>query len=79
MEWQHAWHATSHAEYAGSCGSICYNVGDDADTTVGDTAGMTTATRYNTVAAPASTEPESTNNGIAIAQELEVFACKIQR
>jgi hypothetical protein len=75
MEWQRAWHATSHAEYAGSCGSICYNVCDIADTTVGDGAGMTTATNFNTVAGP-SAVADSNNHGFAIAQELEVFACK---
>jgi hypothetical protein len=74
MEWQRAWHATSHAEYAGSCGSIGYNVADAADTTVGD-GGTGPGTTYNSVVAIQGTSA-SYNNAFAIAQELEVFAQK---
>ena len=74
MEWQRAWHATSHAEYAGSCGSLCYNVGDVADITTGD-GGSGPANAYNTVKLLGTAE-NSSNNGFAIAQELEVFAQK---
>ena len=70
MELQRAWHATSHAEYAGSCGAYCYNIADAVDTATGDG-----ASGYNTVQV-ASTGAASYINGFAIGQELEVFAMK---
>ena len=79
MEWQRAWHATNHAEYAGSCGSWSYNVGDVADTTIGDggttTFNTNTPSNFNSVQGP-FTGVNSYQNGFCIAQELEVFAMK---
>ena len=69
MELQRAFHATSHAEFAGSCGSYCYNVADVADTATGD---GSTANSVQIFSATSS----SYINGFAIAQELEVFAMK---
>jgi hypothetical protein len=74
MEYQKSWHAVINPQYAGSCGSWCYNVNDDVDLTVGG--GFIAAVdKYNTVKAP-FTGANSYQNGFSISQELEVFACK---
>jgi len=62
-----SFHALNHAEYAGSLGSICYNVADAADTSVGDAGTVSGVVAINTGA-------NSYKNGFAIGQELESFA-----
>ena len=74
MENQRSWHSVSHPEYAGSCGSWCYNICDVQDLTVGD-GSQTSSNKYNTVQGP-FTGANSYQNGFSISQELEVFSNK---